>query len=104
MRILSGIKPTGNLTLGNYIGALKHFKDFQDSGEVFIFIAGLAATLMRMVGSTISSVVVYNYALAAGILYNLTYIPLCGLFATIVLMAMYGPMIKIEKMFPVSRK
>lgn len=42
-RILSGIKPTGNLTLGNYIGALKHFKDFQDSGEVFIFIADLHA-------------------------------------------------------------
>ena len=42
-RILSGIKPTGHLTLGNYIGALKHFKDFQESGEVFIFIADLHA-------------------------------------------------------------
>lgn len=42
-RILSGIKPTGNVTLGNYIGALKHFKDFQDQGEVFIFIADLHA-------------------------------------------------------------
>ncbi|HKM11430.1 MAG TPA: hypothetical protein VJZ05_03640, partial [Bacilli bacterium] len=31
-RILSGIKPTGRLTLGNYIGALKNFKNFQDSG------------------------------------------------------------------------
>lgn len=43
MRVLSGIKPTGKLTLGNYIGALRHFKDFQDSGEVFIFIADLHA-------------------------------------------------------------
>lgn len=42
-RILSGIKPTGELTLGNYIGALRHFKDFQDRGEVFIFIADLHA-------------------------------------------------------------
>ncbi|MCQ2772456.1 MAG: tryptophan--tRNA ligase [Bacilli bacterium] len=42
-RILSGIKPTGQLTLGNYIGALRHFKDFQDNGEVFIFIADLHA-------------------------------------------------------------
>jgi len=42
-RILSAIKPTGNLTLGNYIGALKHFKDFQDQGEVYIFIADLHA-------------------------------------------------------------
>lgn len=42
-RILSGIKPTGKLTLGNYIGALSHFKDFQDQGESFIFIADLHA-------------------------------------------------------------
>lgn len=40
---MSGIKPTGELTLGNYIGALKHFKDFQDRGEVYIFIADLHA-------------------------------------------------------------
>lgn len=42
-RVLSGIKPTGKLTLGNYIGALKHFKDFQDSAEVYIFVADLHA-------------------------------------------------------------
>lgn len=42
-RILSGIKPTGQLTLGNYIGALKNFKDYQDEGETFIFIADLHA-------------------------------------------------------------
>jgi tryptophanyl-tRNA synthetase len=45
-RILSGIKPTGELTLGNYIGALRHFKDFQDRGEVFLFIADLHALTM----------------------------------------------------------
>ncbi len=42
-RILSAIKPTGKLTLGNYIGALSHFKDFEDRGESFIFIADLHA-------------------------------------------------------------
>ena len=42
-RVLSGIKPTGQLTLGNYLGALKHFKKFQDMGDVFIFIADLHA-------------------------------------------------------------
>lgn len=43
MRILSGIKPTGHLTLGNYLGALKNFKSYQDNGECFIFIADLHA-------------------------------------------------------------
>jgi tryptophanyl-tRNA synthetase len=45
-RILSGIKPTGELTLGNYIGALRHFKDFQERGDVYIFIADLHALTM----------------------------------------------------------
>ncbi|MGI6714094.1 MAG: tryptophan--tRNA ligase [Bacilli bacterium] len=42
-RILSGIKPTGQMTLGNYIGALKNFPKFQDRGETFIFVADLHA-------------------------------------------------------------
>ena len=42
-RVLSGIKPTGQLTLGNYIGALKNFPKFQEQGETFLFIADLHA-------------------------------------------------------------
>lgn len=42
-RALSGIKPTGNLTLGNYIGALREFSKFQDEYDSFIFIADLHA-------------------------------------------------------------
>ena len=42
-RSLSGIKPTGKLTLGNYIGALKNFPKFQDLYENFIFVADLHA-------------------------------------------------------------
>ena len=41
--ILSGIKPTGQLTLGNYIGAINKFVKLQDSGESFLFIADLHA-------------------------------------------------------------
>lgn len=40
-RMLSGIKPTGQLHLGNYIGALSHFVDYQDEYEMFAFIANL---------------------------------------------------------------
>lgn len=42
-RMLSGIKPTGKLTLGNYIGAIKEFVKYQDEYEMFIFIANLHA-------------------------------------------------------------
>lgn len=40
-RMLSGIKPTGQLTLGNYIGALRNFVKYQDEYEVIFFIANL---------------------------------------------------------------
>ncbi len=40
-RMLSGIKPTGQLHLGNYIGALRNFVNYQDDYELFVFIANL---------------------------------------------------------------
>ena len=39
--MLSGIKPTGQLHLGNYIGALSKFVEYQDEYEVIAFIANL---------------------------------------------------------------
>ena len=39
--MLSGIKPTGQLTLGNYIGALRNFVKYQDEYEMVVFIANL---------------------------------------------------------------
>ncbi|WP_159761016.1 tryptophan--tRNA ligase [Sphingomonas sp. 8AM] len=46
MRVLSGIKPTGNLHLGNYLGAVKQWVTMQDDiqasgGETMYFIADL---------------------------------------------------------------
>ncbi|MBU1142699.1 MAG: tryptophan--tRNA ligase [Firmicutes bacterium] len=44
--LVSGIQPTGKLTLGNYIGALRQFVKLQDEledTELFIFIADLHA-------------------------------------------------------------
>ncbi len=42
-RMISGIKPTGELTLGNYIGAIKQFIQYQDEYELFVFLADLHA-------------------------------------------------------------
>jgi tryptophanyl-tRNA synthetase len=44
MRVLSGIQPTGNLHLGNFLGAIKPWTKLQDSGvECFFFLADLHA-------------------------------------------------------------
>jgi tryptophanyl-tRNA synthetase len=40
-RMLSGIKSSGELTLGNYLGALKNFVEYQDKFEMYVFIANL---------------------------------------------------------------
>jgi tryptophanyl-tRNA synthetase len=38
-RVVSGIRPTGNLHLGNYFGAMQNFVKMQETNECFFFIA-----------------------------------------------------------------
>lgn len=42
-RLLSGIKPTGDIHIANYFGAIKQFVDLQDTYESFVFIADFHA-------------------------------------------------------------
>lgn len=42
-RILSGVQPTGNLHLGNYLGAIRNWVGLQDSHECFFMLADLHA-------------------------------------------------------------
>jgi tryptophanyl-tRNA synthetase len=46
MRIVSGIQPTGSLTLGNYLGAIRNWVTMQDEGEALYFLADLHAISM----------------------------------------------------------
>ena len=50
MRVVSGIQPTGNLHLGNYLGAIRNWVRMQDSledgQEAFFFLADLHAISM----------------------------------------------------------
>lgn len=41
--MLTGVRPSGNLTIGNYLGAIKNFVDRQYSYDSYIFIADLHA-------------------------------------------------------------
>ena len=43
MRVLTGLQPSGALTLGNYIGAIKQMLKYQDKYESFIFVADMHA-------------------------------------------------------------
>lgn len=46
-RFLSGITPSGSLTLGNYLGALRRFTDGQHTRQGFFFVADLHAMTMQ---------------------------------------------------------
>ncbi|MBQ8219296.1 MAG: tryptophan--tRNA ligase [Bacilli bacterium] len=41
--LLTGLKPTGSLTLGNYIGAIKQMKEMQSEYQSYLFVADLHA-------------------------------------------------------------
>jgi tryptophanyl-tRNA synthetase len=43
MRVVSGIQPTGNLHLGNYLGAIERWVRMQDEAECLFFLADLHA-------------------------------------------------------------
>lgn len=68
-RILTGIKPTGQLTLGNYIGVLKNLPKAIERGESFIFIADLHALTLPIEPEVLkqNSIDLACFYLAAGL-------------------------------------
>ena len=42
-RVFSGVQPTGNLHLGNYLGAIKNFVALQDSHDCIYCVVDLHA-------------------------------------------------------------
>lgn len=55
MRVLSGIQPTGNLHLGNYLGAIKNWVKMQQDAECFFFLADLHAITVPNVPADLSA-------------------------------------------------
>ena len=58
MRIVSGIQPTGNLHLGNYLGAIKRWVEMQDAlapgDDALFFLADLHALTQPVVASELA--------------------------------------------------
>lgn len=72
-------------------------------GELFLFVGALVATFFRFVGGCASSMIIYGYTLVPAMAYNALYISISGLIAIVLIMAIYGPFIKINKRFPSSQ-
>ena len=72
-------------------------------GELFLLLAGILATLIRFVGSVASSIIIYKVTLNVALVYNAIYIPVSGALATAILMAAYGPIAKVNRLYPVKK-
>ncbi len=68
-RILTGIKPTGQLTLGNYIAVLKNLPKLMNQGDLFYFIADLHALTLPIEPNVLrqNSIDLAAFYLAAGL-------------------------------------
>ncbi len=49
--VFSGVQPSGNLTIGNYLGAIKNFSRFSDEYKTFYCVVDLHAITVRQVPS-----------------------------------------------------
>lgn len=54
-RTVSGIQPTGNLHLGNYLGAIKRWVQMQEEGECLFFLADLHAITVHNDPATLAN-------------------------------------------------
>ncbi len=68
-RVFSGVQPTGTLTLGNYLGALKRFVEIQDEYDCYYCVVDLhALTILPEPGALRSQIEdVAGYMLACGL-------------------------------------
>ena len=75
-------------------------KNYNIKGEVFLFIGGVGATIIRFIGGTVSSMIFYSLDIASAMLYNVGYVFISGGMALAILMVLYGPLIRVHKRFP----
>ena len=70
--------------------------------ELFLLLGGVLATLVRFIGGTTSSMVIYDYPLVAAMQYNLIYVTVSGAIALVALMLLFPAIKIINKRFPVK--
>ena len=73
-------------------------------GELFLAIGCILSTFVRLVGSTLSSMIIYKYDFVNALAYNLTYIPLSGVVAMLILMVGYKFIINFNRHFPTTKR
>lgn len=77
-------------------------KGWSVSGFFFIALGVFLATLIRYAASTASSMINYGLSFQAALIYNIVYIPVSGAIGLAALLALYLPLARLEKHYPVK--
>lgn len=77
-------------------------KNYTLKGELLLLLAGTLATTMRFIAGTVSSMLVYGYDLLPAMAYNSMYVYISGALSIAVLMALLGPICRINTRYPVE--
>lgn len=75
-------------------------KTYNVKGILAILISGILATTIRFFAGCVSSIVYYGSNFGEAALYNVGYVYVSGALAIAVLIALYGPLCRLEKAFP----
>jgi thiamine transporter len=78
-------------------------KGWSGWGFLYIFLGVVAGTFIRFVGSSASSMINYGLSFRAALVYNVLYISITGLIALVAMEALYVPLAKLERHFPVHQ-
>ena len=80
-------------------------KSYNVLGEIFIFVGILVATIVRMGGGIASSMTYYGMQkdFWGAVIYNIAYVGPSALLCAVILMALYGPFLRVNRLIPVVK-
>ena len=61
--VFSGVQPSGNLTIGNYLGAIKNWNDLQNAYDCYFCVADLHAITVRQIPAELRRHTYETYAI-----------------------------------------
>ena len=77
-------------------------KGYSKMGFLYIALGVIGASVIRFIGSSVSSMVNYGYTLLAAATYNYIYVFVTGAVSLVAIEVLFIPLAKINKLFPVK--
>lgn len=93
----------GASVLGFFSKNILNHDGYNVEGVLYLLFSGLLATIIRFIAGTISSMVVYSYNLEAALIYNVGYVFISSGLSLALIIALYVPILKVNKLYPAKQ-